>query len=32
MRERDYRNGRPGYGVAYRKSLACGGSDSISNL
>jgi hypothetical protein len=32
MRESGYRNGRPGYVVAYRKSLACGGADDISNL
>src|SRR5260370_35224711 len=27
MRETGYRNGRPGYVVAYRKPLACGGDD-----
>ncbi len=33
MRESGYRNGRPGYVVAYRKALACGGaSDDISNM
>jgi hypothetical protein len=32
MRESGYRNGRPGYVVAYRKPLACGGTDDISNL
>lgn len=32
MRETGYRNGRPGYVVAYRKPLACGGTDDISNL
>ena len=32
MRESGYRNGRPGYVVAYRKPLACGGADDISNL
>jgi hypothetical protein len=32
MRESGYRNGRPGYVVAYRKPLACGGADAISNL
>jgi len=32
MRESGYRNGRPGYVVAYRKSLACGGADDISNM
>jgi hypothetical protein len=32
MRETGYRNGRPGYVVAYRKPLACGGADDISNL
>jgi hypothetical protein len=32
MRETGYRNGRPGYVVAYRKSLACGGADDPSNL
>jgi hypothetical protein len=33
MRGSGYRNGRPGYVVAYRKALACGGaSDDISNM
>jgi hypothetical protein len=32
MRESGYRNGRPGYVVAYRKSLACGGMEDISNM
>ena len=32
MRETGYRNGRPGYVVAYRKPLACGGTEDISNL
>ena len=33
MRESGYRNGRPGYVVAYRKALACGGaSDDIANM
>jgi len=32
MRETGYRNGRPGYVVAYRKPLACGGSNDVSNL
>jgi hypothetical protein len=32
MRETGYRNGRPGYVVAYRKSLACGGTDNIDNM
>jgi hypothetical protein len=33
MRESGYRNGRPGYVVAYRKALTCGGaSDDISNM
>ena len=32
MRESGYRNGRPGYVVAYRKPLACGGTEDISNL
>jgi hypothetical protein len=32
MRETGYRNGRPGYVVAYRKPLACGGADDTSNL
>jgi hypothetical protein len=32
MRESGYRNGRPGYVVAYRKALACGGADDPSNL
>lgn len=32
MRESGYRNGRPGYVVAYRKPLACGGADDTSNL
>lgn len=32
MRESGYRNGRPGYVVAYRKSLACGGTESIENM
>ena len=32
MRETGYRNGRPGYVVAYRKSLACGGADNIDNM
>jgi hypothetical protein len=32
MRESGYRNGRPGYVVAYRKPLACGGTDDISNM
>lgn len=32
MRESGYRNGRPGYVVAYRKPLACGGTDDIANL
>jgi hypothetical protein len=32
MRESGYRNGRPGYVVAYRKPLACGGADDISNM
>jgi hypothetical protein len=32
MRESGYRNGRPGYVVVYRKPLACGGADDISNL
>jgi hypothetical protein len=32
MRETGYRNGRPGYVVAYRKPLACGGADDPSNL
>jgi hypothetical protein len=32
MRETGYRNGRPGYVVAYRKPLACGGTDDTSNL
>lgn len=33
MRESGYRNGRPGYVVAYRKALACGGApDDISNM
>jgi hypothetical protein len=32
MRESGYRNGRPGYVVAYRKPPACGGADDISNM
>ena len=32
MRESGYRNGRPGYVVAYRKPLACGGTADISNM
>jgi hypothetical protein len=32
MRESGYRNGRPGYVVAYRKPLACGGKEEIGNL
>jgi hypothetical protein len=32
MRESGYRNGRPGYVVAYRKSLGCGGTESIENM
>ena len=33
MRESGYRNGRPGYVVAYRKPLACGGApDDIRNM
>jgi hypothetical protein len=32
MRETGYRNGRPGYVVAYRKPLACGGTDDTGNL
>src|SRR3984893_2152632 len=32
MRETGYRNGRPGYVVAYRKPLACGGSNDTGNL
>lgn len=32
MRESGYRNGRPGYVVVYRKPLACGGADDLSNL
>jgi hypothetical protein len=32
MRETGYQNGRPGYVVAYRKPLACGGSEDIANL
>jgi hypothetical protein len=32
MRETGYRNGRPGYVVAYRKPLACGGTNDTSNL
>ena len=32
MRETGYRNGRPGYVVAYRKPVACGGADDPSNL
>jgi hypothetical protein len=32
MRETGYRNGRPGYVVTYRKPLACGGTDDVSNL
>jgi hypothetical protein len=32
MRESGYRNGRPGYVVAYRKPLACGGAADPSNL
>ena len=32
MRETGYRDGRPGYVVAYRKPLACGGADDPSNL
>ena len=32
MRETGYRKGRPGYVVAYRKPLACGGADDVSNL
>jgi hypothetical protein len=33
MRESGYRNGRPGYVVAYRKALACGGApDDIANM
>jgi hypothetical protein len=32
MRESGYRNGRPGYVVAYRKPLACGGTEDISNM
>ena len=32
MRETGYRNGRPGYVVAYRKPLACGGANDVSNL
>ena len=32
MRETGYRNGRPGYVVAYRKPPACGGADDISNM
>ena len=32
MRETGYRNGRPGYVVAYRKPPACGGAEDISNL
>jgi len=32
MRETGYRNGRPGYVVAYRKSLVCGGTNNIDNM
>ena len=32
MRESGYRNGRPGYVVAYRKPLACGGAEDTSNM
>lgn len=32
MRETGYRNGRPGYVVAYRKPLACGGTEDTSNM
>lgn len=32
MRESGYRNGRTGYVVAYRKPLACGGTEDISNM
>ncbi|PYU34180.1 MAG: hypothetical protein DMG31_06890 [Acidobacteria bacterium] len=32
MRESGYRNGRPGYVVAYRKPLACGGADDPGNM
>jgi hypothetical protein len=32
MRETGYRNGRPGYVVAYRKPPACGGTDDTGNL
>lgn len=32
MRETGYRNGRPGYVVAYRKTLACGGTENIDNM
>lgn len=32
MRETGYRNGRPGYVVAYRKPLACGGTQDIDNM
>ena len=33
MRESGYRNGRPGYVVAYRKALSCGGAaDDIRNM
>lgn len=32
MRESGYRNGRQGYVVAYRKPLACGGADDLSNM
>src|SRR5260370_5639147 len=32
MRETGYRNGRPGFVVAYRKPLACGGDDDTRTL
>jgi hypothetical protein len=32
MRETGYRNGRPGYVVAYRKPLACGGIENTDNM
>jgi hypothetical protein len=32
MRETGYRKGRPGYVVAYRKPLVCGGADDTSNM
>ena len=32
MRETGYRNGRPGYVVAYKKPVACGGAEDTSNM